>query len=314
MITNIVVYLVSFIVIWAGSGLIVSSVSKISKKLEISSFLISFVILGILTSVPEIAVGFTALASNTPGIFVGNLLGGIPVIFFFVIPLLAIAGKGIYLGKKLSQLNILYALLVAILPFFIVLDQRVNNLEGVFLVVSYLVAIYVLQKEHKLITGKNAKIFMLQKYSFLDISKVLFGIVLVLFSSNIIVEKTLYFSHEFQIAPFYISLLVLSLGTNLPELTIALRSVVAGKKDIAFGDYLGSAAANTFLFGLFTLLTEDSVLSVDNFVAMFLVVVIGLVAFFHFTRSRRTISPKEGLILLFVYILFVVFEIVTQAS
>lgn len=309
---NILIYLISFFVIWAGSGLIVSSVNKLSHRLHIPIFFISFVILGFLTSIPEIAVGLSSVSSNNPGIFVGNLLGGIPIIYLLIIPLLAIFGNGIKLSNSLSKGSIVLSLITAISPFLVVLDGKVNNFEGLALIAVYLVVVVILQKSSGVFRGKNSNFFTIKSYSFFDIIKILVGTGLVLVSSNIIVSKTFYFSQEFNVAPFYISLIVLSLGTNLPEITLAIRSVFSGRKDIAFGDYLGSACVNVFLFGLFTIMTPTPVLHVDNFLTMFIIVAIGLFLFYQFSKTKHTISQKEGFILLLVYIIFVVVELLPR--
>ncbi|KKR81560.1 MAG: Na+/Ca2+ exchange integral membrane protein, partial [Candidatus Daviesbacteria bacterium GW2011_GWC1_40_9] len=100
---DLIIYIVSFVTIWVGSGLIVSSANKIAHKLRLPAFIISFVFLGILTSTPEMAVGLTAVASGTPLIFIGNLLGGVPILFFLLVPMLAIFGGGINLNHKLGN-------------------------------------------------------------------------------------------------------------------------------------------------------------------------------------------------------------------
>ncbi|OGM31168.1 hypothetical protein A2803_01690 [Candidatus Woesebacteria bacterium RIFCSPHIGHO2_01_FULL_44_21] len=310
---DLAIYITSFFVIWAGSGLIVSAVSKLSQRLHVPAFLVSFVVLGILTSTPEMAVGLSAVSSGTPSIFVGNLLGGIPVIFLLIIPLLAILGRGIKLNHGLGQNSILLALAIAVAPFVAVLDHEVNNQEGVILIGAYFVVVLLLHRNN-VVTKHNVNLLKLKSYTFIDILKVLAGTGIVLFSSNIIVSKTLYFSGVLNIAPFYISLIVLSLGTNLPELTIAIRAIITGRKDIAFGDYLGSAAANTVLFGVFTLMTKDAVIEVDSFLVMFVLVVTGLALFYHFSKTKHTISPKEGLGLLAIYIIFVLLELFGSTS
>lgn len=227
--------------------------------------------------------------------------------FFLIVPLLAILGGGIKLADSLSQKSILISLVVSAAPFLVILDQKVSNSEGVALLVAYFVGMFFMQHENKL-DKRNLKIFGQKQYSLADIIKVLVGTGIVLISSNVIVNGTLYFSGVLHIAPFYISLLVLSLGTNLPELTIAVRSIITGKKDIAFGDYLGSATANTLLFGIFTLMTPDRVLQVDNFLITFVIVAIGLSLFYKFTKSKRIVTAKEALLLLTIYIIFVLFE------
>lgn len=305
LLSNILIYIVSFICIWFGSGLIVSSIDKLSHRLKLSSFIISFLVLGLLTSTPEFAVGLTAISENDPEVFVGNLLGGIPVIFLFVIPLLAILGNGIKLRHEMNSDTLIAVLATIIAPSVIVFDKRVTNFEGLYLIGIYILLIYIIQKRHGFFTKHSEEILNIKAYSYKDILKVLAGMCIVFVTSNVIVDKTLYLSQLLKISPFVISLIALSFGTNLPEISLAIRSVLSGKKDVAFGDYMGSAAANTALFGLFTLLNNGEVITADNFIVTFCFIVLGLILFYFFSQSEKNISRKEGVVLLMVYIAFI---------
>ena len=254
MIENAFIYLISFIVIWFGSGLIISSTSKFSEKLKLSPFVFSFLFLGILTSTPEFSIGLQSIADHDPEIFVGNLLGGIAVIFLLIIPLLAIFGNGINLKKELNNTSLLASIGVILAPAIAVLDGSVSLLEGIILIGIYLLLILHIERKHGIFDQENSKLLNVKSYSYKDILKVIAGIVLVFVSSALIVDKTLIFSEIFNISTFYVSLLIVSIGTNLPELSLAVRSITVRKKDIAMGDYVGSAAANTFLFVMFTVL------------------------------------------------------------
>lgn len=306
---NLALYIVAFVVIWLGAGLIVSAVDHFSRRLRLSSFAVSFIVLGLLTSIPEFAVGLNSVSQNDPEIFVGNLLGGVMIIFLFVIPLLAIFGNGISLKHELSKRNIAATLLVVSLPSLMVLDRQVTLVEGIIAIITYLVLVIMVQKNHGLLDGNGTNILDVKAYSYKDMLKVLLGIGLVFISSSIIVDQTLYFSNLLNVSPFLISLLVLSLGTNLPELSLAVRSVLSGKKDVAFGDYLGSAAANTLLFGVMTVLIGGEVITQNNFLTTFIFIVGGLLVFYLFAQSKHAISRKEGIILLVLYALFVLAEI-----
>lgn len=306
---HLITYLIAFISIWFGAGLIVSSVDRISKKLHLSSFALSFLVLGILTSTPEFAVGLTSITDGAPQIFVGNLVGGIPVIFLLIIPLLAIFGKGIKLHHQLSNRNMVITLLVICAPFLLLLDNKITNPEGLFVIIFYLTSIFLVQRDHGLFDRDNTEIMNLRDYSFMDILKVLFGVTIVLISSHFIVENTVYFANLFSLPLFLVSLIFLSLGTNLPELSIAIRSIISGRKDIAFGDYLGSAAANTFLLGILSLLNPSEVVIQDHFFVTFFFIIAGVILFYFFARSKNLFSRREGFILLTVYFLYLAFEL-----
>jgi len=305
---HVLIYVLSFFTIWFGAGLIISSVDTFSKKLRFSSFALSFVILGILTSTPEFAVGLTAISDNNPEVFVGNLLGGIPVIFLFIIPLLAVLGNGINLKHKLDQPTLLASLCVIAAPSFLSLDRRISISEGMLLIILYVVLLLLVQRSNGFFDKQKNHIFSKKSYSPIDLFRIFIGVGIVFISSNIIVDQTLYLSKALDISLFYISLIALALGTNLPELSLAIRSVFSGKKDVAFGDYMGSAAANTLLFGVFTLLSNGNVVTTNNFLVTFIFIVMSVSLFYFYSRSNSQISRKEGFILLVLYFVFVYIE------
>ena len=309
LIANLLLYIASFIFIWLGAGLVVSSVDRFSRKLGLSSFAVSFIILGLLTSTPEFAVGLTAVAEHKPEIFVGNLIGGIPVIFLFIIPILAILGNGIRINHDFTLKNLLFTLGVIITPSFFMLDKEMNSIEGIILIILYIGLIFIVERKHGFFDKNNSQAMNIKAYSYKDLVKILLGIGVMFVASQIIVDKTMYFSEIFSIPAFYISLIALSLGTNLPELSLAIRGIVSGKKDIAFGDYMGSAAANTLLFGIFTLLSGGEVLSVNSFFKTFLFVAGGLFLFFIFSRSKNALSRRAGFILFSLYLIFAFFQL-----
>lgn len=306
---NLIVYLASFVALWFGAGLIVTSVEKFSKKLKVSSFAISFFLLGLLTSIPELAVGLTAISEHKAEIFVGNLLGGITIIFLLIIPLLAVLGNGVKLSNHLNNTNIIVALVVIALPSLLILDKRVTNLEGVVMIIAYLVLFYFIERRKGVFDVEESEILEVKSYSLIDIIKILVGVIIIFIFSGIAVDKTIYFSELLNISPFYMSLILLSLGTNVPEFSLAVRSVISGKKDVAMGDYIGSAAVNTLLFGVFTLLHSGEVITGTNFIVTFIFIIAGTSLFYYFSYLKQSITRKEGIVLLVLYIAFIVLEV-----
>lgn len=307
---NIFLYLLSLFAIWLGAGLIIKSVEKFSHRLHISPFIISFVILGVLTSIPEAAVGITSIVDNNPQIFVGNLLGGTMVLFLFVIPLLAVLGNGISINHNLNPKNLLTLLGIIALPALFAIDQKLTTVEGLILIACYALVINYIRK-NQVPEAQPENILGLKLYSIIDLAKVALGIGIVFISSQVIVSQTVMFASLIGIPSFYLSLLVLSLGTNLPEISIAVRAILSGKKEVAFGNYLGSATANTLLFGAFTVFNNQQILIQDSFIMTFVFIVLGLGTFYYFSKSKKDISKREGQILLSIYALFVIYEVVS---
>lgn len=309
LIVNLILYTLSFILIWYGSGLIVSSISKFSRRLKLSQFTFSFIFLGLLTSIPEFSVGLQAVADNKPEIFVGNLLGGIIIIFLVIIPILAVFGNGINLRHEMTDNTQLATLAVLMAPSLLMLDNKVTNSEGILLIVIYAFLLFVVQSKKGIFDRSNQHLLDIKAYSYKDILKVVIGIGIVFVASSLIVDKTIFFAEYFNISAFYIGLLVISIGTNLPELSIAVRAVVNGKKDIAMGDYMGSAAANILCFGILTILHDGPIIIVSNFLITFLFIALSLGLFYFFFYTKKAISRSNGIFLLVLYVLFVFFEL-----
>lgn len=292
--------------------MIVSSVGKTAHRLHLPAFIISFAILGFLTSTPEIAVGLNSISGETPSIFVGNLLGGVPVLFFLLIPLFAIFNGGIKLSHGFGHKSMALSFIATIAPFFTVLDGKITQNEGSVLIILYLFTVFALYVANKP-SNKNINLLNIKSYSFLDIIKVVIGTIIVLFSSNFIVDKTIYFSNLLKISPFYISIVIISFGTNLPEIMVSLKSLIMKKKDIALGNYLGSASANSCLFGIFAVMSgEGDIVISDNFTWLFVIIITGVITLYHFARTKNRLSVKEGFLMLLFYIAFVYLELLKK--
>ena len=309
MIPQLFFYVFAFLLIWFGSGMIVTSVDRLAHKLNLSSFVVSFFLLGILTSVPEISVGVNSLIDKKPEIFVGNLIGGIVVIFLLIIPLLALLGDGVKLVHQLEKDNLIFALVVIAAPSMFALDGTISLAEGLFSILLYADLVYIVEKRKGLLERIKDNLVHNKNHIVNDLIKIVLGVGTVFVASRYIVDETIYFSNLFQVSPFLISLIVVSLGTNLPELSLVIRALLLKKKEVALGDYLGSAAANTVIFGGLILANGASTVVPNHFLQTFIFIAGGLLIFYIFSRSKNDISREEGLVLLLGYLLFLFVEI-----
>lgn len=301
---QLLVILGSFVTIWYGAGKIVTGADKFSRRLKVSSFAFSFLVLGLLTSTPEFGVGLTAISEGKPDIYIGNLIGGIPVLFLFAIPVLAILGNGLKFNKSINTHNLILSFAVMLLPPLFVIDGRITIVESLILILSYFVLLFFIQREKGLLESDNEELMERKSYSMKDILQIVYGVGLVFVASHYIVEGTIYFGQLLSLSTFFISLILLSIGTNLPELSLAVKSVVSGKKDVAFGDYIGSGAANTLLFGLFSLLGKGNVKVDDHFLPAFIALFLGLTLMFVFAKTKNVLSRKEAIVLIGFFLLF----------
>ncbi|KKQ24106.1 MAG: Na+/Ca+ antiporter, CaCA family [Candidatus Roizmanbacteria bacterium GW2011_GWC2_37_13] len=302
-------YFVSFLILWYCSGVIITSVERFAQKLKLSAFTVSFFILGILTSVPEFSVGINSIIDKTPDVFVGNLIGASLTLFIFVIPILAVFGKGVKMTHQMTEHDMIFALLVVAAPIFLIADNVLTRTESVFLILIYIILVYFIEKKKALVTAIKEMKHLGEKSMLINWLELILAVVIIFLTSRFIVNQTIYFSDYFHLSSFIISIVFLSIGTNLPEISLAVRSVIEGKKEVALGDYLGSAAANTLLFGILTFINGDRI-NVSNYSLRTLILTLfGLGVFYVFSQSKKEISQKEGKVLLLIYLLFIITQI-----
>ncbi len=309
MLIHLAIYLLAFLGIWVGSGIAIHSVERISRSLRVSSFLVSFIVLGIFTSISEFSVGINSILENDPEIYVGNLIGASIVIFMLIIPLLAVFGKPIHINREFHGFNLIASLVVIALPVILALDGNVGKRDGIFAMGFYGLLVISLQSRKSLLdklkTMNNHSTVILGK----ELLKIIFGVATIFISSRFVVDQTLYFSHRMGISPFLISLLLIGIGTNIPELSLVIRSRFMKNNQVAFGDYVGSAAFNTFLLGFLTFLNGNPVQLTNSYLISLVFLLLGLGLFHYFARSKNTLTKKEGLVLLSVYLVFLVSEL-----
>jgi len=303
-------YLLSFVFVWIGAGLVVTTVSDLSKTWKIPRFILSFFLLGILTSLPEITISSVAVANNDPAIVVGTLLGGVIVMFLGVIPLLGLVGNGIKIPTQLNKKSLLLTILVVIVPALLTGDQRIERWEALLCVLLYLFLLVYFSTIRSASSQVETRRIQKKKNVSKLLGTVVLGVLLLIGASYQIVASTILFADILHISPFFVSLIVVALGTNIPEISLIFRSVLTKKNDIAFADYLGSASANTLLMGFFVLLYGNTVFLPNHFLQRTMFLGIGLLLFFFFARSKNTISRAESAFLFLLYVVFVCFEIV----
>lgn len=309
MLAHVAIYALSFVGIWIGSGLAIKSVERLARLLRISSFIVSFLVLGLFTSISELSVGINSILQNDPEIYVGNLVGASIVLFMLIVPLLAIVGRSIRISPEFQGFNLPAALVVVALPVILAMDGRIGRTDSIIAISLFGLLIISIQSKKNLLEHLKLLSTRSGVSAGKELLRIVFGVATIFIASRFIVEQTLYFSNLMQVSPFLISLLLIAFGTNIPELSLVIRAMFMKNNQVAFGDYIGSAAFNTFLLGILTLIYGKPVLLTNSYLVSLLFLIVGLALFYFFARTKNAISRIEGVVLLGLYCAFILFEI-----
>ena len=305
---DLLLFPLALVALWLGAGLSVGAVEKLARYLKISSFFTSFIILGTLTSVSEISVAFFSVVDKTPSISVGNLLGASIVLTLFAVPLLAIFNKGVKLDDRTEHVNFNAAYLVISLPALLVLDKSLSFFDAGIILCSVVFLGVTMSNKASLVTKLEQAIIHPRVNLLKELAKILTGVALIIFASKFIVDTAVSYSQSLSVSPFLVGVLVLSIGTNLPEISVLIRSTLAKKKNIALGDYVGSSVMNSLTLVGLTLFNGAPIALTSGLKLNILLLPLGSILFLYMTRDGR-LEKREGAVLLSLYFLFVLLEL-----
>jgi len=103
-----------------------------------------------------------------------------------------------------------------------------------------------------------------------------------------------------------VGIFAVALGTSLPELTFEIRAMRKQQGGMAMGNLLGSVIANaTLILGVSALIAPIHVTHFPLFATSSIFLVLTALLFTSFLRSGHRLSWKEGIILVFFYMIFI---------
>ena len=133
------------------------------------------------------------------------------------------------------------------------------------------------------------------------------SIVMISISSDIIVTNATNLAKALGISEKIITMTAIVIGTSLPELLLTVTSAKKGEFDMTIGNIIGTNIFNVcIVLGLPVVIYGDILL--ENFsIIDILVVFLSSLNLFLFARSERTISKREGLIMLLIFSVYYVY-------
>jgi len=72
---NVVIFAISIVILSKASHIVIKNSVKLARITKLGELVIGFILLSVATSMPELAVSFSAIVSDNVGISIGNLLG-----------------------------------------------------------------------------------------------------------------------------------------------------------------------------------------------------------------------------------------------
>lgn len=319
MIYQVFVFIISVILLSKSSHIVIKNSVKMAEMTKMGELVIGFLVLSVATSLPELAVSFSAIISGNVGTSIGNILGSNVANLGLVLAIPAIMSP-MYIKREEFRKLPLILFFCSIIPLMLLVVDEMSVYTGGLLVLSF--GFFAMYSMNRKITfdirpkmPKNLLKNILMPFSFYKTVGILaLGLLGVIISSTFVVSSTSTISTSLGIAESVVGATIIAIGTSLPELSVSLTAIKTKHDKMAIGNTIGSCLTNiTLILGVVLLLSPATVNAKIFSTLLFFVIGITMIVWY-FLTSEQKLDRREGVILLFIYILFLISTFTVQIS
>ncbi len=213
----LVLVVAGLVVVVISADEAIKRVTNISRYLRLSGFIVSFVIAGIVTILPELSIGVVAALEGTSSLGFGVILGA------NVADLTLTVGTAVlYAGTLKLDSTVLKhmrtSFLAVILPVLLFWDARISRIDGVILILSYsvyLIMLFRTKRNEDTHDQKSPK----PRFAF-ELTLLVVSLVVLFVGGGLVTENAQELSLSLGLPLFLIGVIV-AVGTCLPELVFS---------------------------------------------------------------------------------------------
>lgn len=292
--------------LWLGTELTIGGALAIARRYSLSEFVVGLVVLSIGSDLPEIAVAVDAgvkglVGQDASGVVVGTSIGSVVAQIGFVLGLAALITP-LVLPRAFILRHGSVLLGATVLLFAVAFDGLVTRWEGLLLVAVYGIYVITLMNGETVPEQVPRTVSAGGWKSWLALGA---GLAVVTGSSELTVTSVVSLARAFDVSEGLIAVLIIGLGTSLPELSISISAIAKRRTELSVGNVIGSNVLDTLLpIGIAALIARVTVerhfLVFDlPYIFVLSVIVLG------FFYGRRGVTRPEGLVILALYGIYV---------
>lgn len=247
--TEILYIVFGLILLFLGGEALLRGSVSLARSFNISKLLISAVIIGFGTSMPELTVSVGAALKDSPDIALGNVIGSNIANILLIIGVSALICP-ILITDKAIRKDVLAMLLSGIMLAVLMWFDALNFSSGLaFLVV---LAAYIFwsfaedrKRQNKIHEHMEEDSDPQKPYKpAIALCISIIGLVSLIGGANLLVDGAVSIARGYGISEAIIGLTLVAVGTSLPELATAIIASVKKHGDVVLGNILGSNIFN----------------------------------------------------------------------
>ena len=278
----------------------VDGAASLASRLGMSHFLIGLTIVSIGTSAPELLVSVVAAYEGSPALALGNALGSNIANIALVLGVTTCVFP-LVIPRALVNRELPLLVFVCLVIYILAYRGEFDRIAGAGFLITLLVILALLVNRGTPACQK-AEVSSLSLGT--SVRLTLGGLVLLLFSSKLLVWGATEIARHVGVSELIIGLTIVAIGTSLPELASSIASALKNKTDIALGTIVGSNFFNFLgVIGLAAVISpfsiESDVYSRDLPWTLGLTTLLWVLARF---VSAGSLKRSYGILLLLLYV------------
>lgn len=309
MLTNLLIFFVALIAVTESAAVATKSSIRVAEALRIPKHIVGFIIVAFISVLPEALVAITAALSGVPALGLGTLLGSNVADLTLIFALLVLLGKRPLKVKSHLLGHVKTFPLFLIMTLLLGIDGYYSRWDGFFLIITGSIFYFLIFRRS--FEPSREKRVSLRESKF-HLAALTVSLLILIAGAHYTVEAATRLATDLKVSPILIGLLIISLGTTMPELFFSLKSVKKEEDDLAIGDILGSVLADaTILVGILALISPFAFPVQIIYVAGIFMLLAGILLIY-LMQSDKKLTRHEALLLLTFWGTYVLTEVIVN--
>ena len=318
---NVIVFILALLALWVAAEIITGAAVKIARSLALSEGFIGLTILAIGTGFPEIIISVTGAVQerhglDSGGIVIGNIIGSCMGNLAFILGLAGLL-KVIRINKESVFLDSIVLIMSTGIFYLTAKDGLISREDGLVFILFYLVYMIFLNRRNlnfqmnklkRSAKKKINKITKKRKIKFINFLQLLLGLFILTKSSSLVLSHGLLIANDFGINEILVGILLVGLGSSLPELAVSLNAAAKGSVALSLNNLIGSNILNILLaLGVSSTINSWEVpRGVVEFDLSYLLFTTIVSVLFLFTRNK--LQKNESILMISLYVIYIILK------
>ncbi len=312
MLNNIFILAASLYFVIMAAELATKYATGLAKHFRLSKHTVGVLVVAVISILPETFISVTSALHGESEVGLGMLFGANIADLTLIMGLIVLlaGATSLKVNKKILKENKIYPLFM-LLPVIFGLDGVYTRFDGLSLVVAGAI-FYYLTFKNNVVDQPAENELPIQSGRAKNALALLSSMALLLVAANYVVSSSVGLAEQLEISPILISMVLIAVGTTVPEFIFSYKAVKKNEDALALGDLLGTVLANaTIVTGILVLINPFTVNKAIIYVSGTFMVVAAFLLF-KFMHSNRNVSRNEAVWLILFWVCFVFVQFVTQ--